>query len=251
MTSERQARPPSGRVPRSRALSVALVALALLPGGAAAQSLDFLTDLFDGVRAVAISFNFVQLNGSGALESDGSCPISEACGGQAEVLLGLDAIDGPYQVELGLSASYLRGFRAVSDQLDLRGATRSFPTIAVYVSRELGEEGKWSPYAGLSFGLSDLWNARAYDGAGAVYSLDGQTFDWGVILALAYDIGPGWVFAESTYTWRTFSSLDWTLPTSAAGVLPSAFPRALEFSGTRVNVGFQFQVKADPPLTSS
>lgn len=39
-----------------------------------------------------------------------------------------------------------------------------------------------------------------------------------------------------------FTSLDWTLPDAVGGALPAAFPRALELSAPRINIGLQFQL---------
>jgi len=211
----------------------------MLPRSAQAQDLDFITNFFEKARGIAIAFQFGQLNAA-ALESDDSCPISSVCGASAEMLFDLADFGTDYSVELGFSASYWRGFRSARSGIDFRGSTRNLPTFSAYVSRDLDP---WSPYGGLAFGLTDLWNAQAYDENNLVYPLDGQTFDWGLIAGLAYSLGPAYVFSELQYSWRTIASLEWTLPPEAQGVLPSEFPRALELSGFKMSVGFQFQFK--------
>ena len=222
-----------------RWMALTTVGMVTLPTQAAAQDLGFITDFFEKARGIAIAFQFGQLNAA-ALESDGACPLASVCGASAEVLIDLADFGDDLSVELGFAASYWRGFRSSRSELDLRGSTRNFPTISAYVSRDIGD---WSPYLGLSFGLTDLWNAQAYDTLGTVYPLDGQTFDWGLLAALAYDLGPAFLTSEVHYSWRTFTSLDWTLPASAEGILPQGFPRALELSGFKLSLGVQFQFK--------
>ena len=221
-------------------LFVAVTSLVLLgpPTPLAAQDLGFITDFFRNAKGIAIGFQVGQLN-SAALMSDDTCPLAPVCGASGEILIDLADFEGDLSVELGFSAGYWRGFKSSNPDVDLRGSIRNLPTISAYVSKDYG---RWSPYAGLSFGLSDLWNAQAYDTDGLVYGLDAQTFDWGIMSALAYDLGPAFAFTELHYTWRRFTSLDWTLPDAVGGALPDAFPRALELSAPRINIGLQFQL---------
>ncbi|MEZ4416488.1 MAG: hypothetical protein R3E10_12145 [Gemmatimonadota bacterium] len=221
-----------------RTLLWCALAPALSAHPAGAQDLGFISAFFEKARGVAIAFQFGQLQGAG-LESDDSCPLGAVCGASAEVLIDLADFGDDYGVELGFSASYWRGFRSSRPELDLRGSTRNFPTLAAYISRNLDP---WSPYVGLSFGLSDLWNAQAYDEDGVVYPLAAQTFDWGLVGGLGYGLGPAYLISEVRYSWRTFTSLDWTLPASTER-LPSAFPRSLELSGFKLSLGLQFQFK--------
>jgi len=220
-------------------LRFAVILWAASPAGVQAQDLSFITDFFQKARGIAIAFQFGQLQGAN-LESNGSCPVASVCGASAEVLIDLAEFDNDMGVELGFAASYWRGFRSSRSEVDLRGSTRSFPTISAYVSRELAA---WAPYMGLSFGLSELWNAQAYDANGFVYPLEAQTFDWGVVAGLGYSLGPVYLISEVHYNWRTFTSLTWTLPDSVGGALPPAFPRALELSGLKMSVGLQFQFR--------
>ena len=230
---------------RVGALAATLALLPLSPAPASGQVEGLVSSLFSTVEGIAISYNFVQLDDGSFLESDGSCLLSEACGAQAEILIDLAAFNNRYSVELGLSASFMRGFKARSDEVDIRGSTRSFPTVGAYISYDLCDPVTggctWSPYVGMSFGLSELWNANAYDTSGRIYDLEGETFDWSLIAAIARKTGPGWLFLEAAYTWRTFASLAWTLPSAANEALPAAFPRSLELGGPRVNIGFQFR----------
>lgn len=225
---------------RIRCLTFSAVLVgALVPRPVAAQDLGFIEKFFEKARGIAIAFQFGQLN-SAALESDDSCPLSAVCGASAEVLIDLADFGEGLSVELGFSASYWRGFQSSNPEIDLRGSTRNLPTVSAYVSRDLFP---WSPYAGLSFGLADLWNAQAYDADGFVYPLDGQTFDWGLVGGLGYSLGPAYLISELHYKWRTFTSLDWTLPAEAGGALPAAFPRALDLSGFKMSLGLQFQFR--------
>ena len=183
---------------------------------------------------------------------DGRCLFGDVCGAGAELLIDLPSFGGDsgFGVELGLGVEYTRGFMSGSDALDLRGSVRSLPTVAAYVTG-LGDvledfPDSLYPYFGLSFGLADLWNARAYDNSGVQFELDGQTFDWGLSLGMAVDLGlTAYLLGEGTYIWRRFSSLDWSLPDAAGEALPAEFPRALELSGWRLKVGLQFQLQGD------
>lgn len=219
--------------------AIAVLALALIaaPTPVHAQDLGFITDFFSKARGIAIGFQMGQLNGAG-LESDGICPAAPVCGANGELLIDLAEFVGDLSVEMGFAAGYWRGFRSSNPEVDLRGSVRNLPTISAYISKDIG---LFSPYVGLSFGLSDLWNAQAYDADGFVFQLDGQTFDWGILGALSYNIGPAFLFSEVHYSWRRFNSLDWSLPSSADGALPPEFPRSLELSGFKLNVGLQFQ----------
>lgn len=216
-----------------------LFGLVATPAHAEAQDLGFITDFFSKARGIAIGFQIGQLN-AGELESDGLCPAAPVCGASGELLIDLAEFVGDLSVEMGFSAGYWRGFQSSSPEVDLRGSVRNFPTISAYISKDIG---LFAPYIGLSFGLSDLWNAQAYDSEGFVYQLDGQTFDWGILGALSYNIGPAFLFSEVHYSWRRFNSLDWSLPSAADGALPAPFPRSLELSGFKLNVGLQFQFK--------
>jgi len=222
------------------------------PTQAAAQDpFSFIGNVFSNAGSLALTAHFTQLNGEGDLVDDGRCFLGDLCGAGAELLLDLPGFSGgDIGVELGLGVDFTRGFKAGSNNVDLRGSIRSLPTIAAYVSG-LGESidgfpNSLYPYFGLSFGLADLWNARAYDTSGLQFELDSQTFDWGLTAGLAVDLGlTAYLLTEATYVWRRFSSLEWSLPDAAQEILPPEFPRALELSGWRFKVGLQFQLKGE------
>lgn len=235
-------------------MMVVVLSCGLHPRSASAQDpFNFIGSVFSNAGSLALTAQFGLLNGEGVLVDDGRCILGDLCGAGIELLLDLPSFSGgDVGVELGLGVEYTRGFKAGSSEVDLRGSVRSLPTFAAYVTG-LGESiedfpDSLYPYFGLSFGLADLWNARAYDDAGLQFELDAQTFDWGVSGGLAVDLGlTAYLLTEATYVWRRFSSLDWTLPDAAAETLPAAFPRALELSGWRFKVGLQFQLKSDDP----
>lgn len=228
------------------------LALASQPGAAHAQDpFSFISSIFSNAGSLALTGQFGLLNGEGILVDDGRCLVGDLCGAGVELLLDLPSFSGgDVGVELGLGVDFTRGFKAGSSAVDLRGSVRSLPTVAAYVSG-LGEAmedfpDSLYPYFGLSFGLADLWNARAYDASGVQFELDGQTFDWGLSAGLAVDLGlTAFLLTEATYLWRRFSSVEWTLPDAANEILPPEFPRALELSGWRFRVGLQFQLNSD------
>lgn len=229
-----------------------MLAATLQPASLRAQDpFSFISSIFSNAGSLALTAQFGLLNGEGDLIDDGRCLFGDLCGAGAELLLDLPSFSGgDVGVELGLGVDFTRGFRAGSSAVDLRGSIRSLPTVAAYVSG-LGESidgfpDSLYPYFGLSFGLADLWNARAYDANGLQFELDGQTFDWGLSAGLAVDLGlTAYLLTEGTYIWRRFSSLEWSLPDAAGEVLPPAFPRAMELSGWRFRVGLQFQLNSE------
>jgi opacity protein-like surface antigen len=227
-----------------RALFAAAVAVAAVHVPAHAQ-MDFIAGVFKDVRSIALSVQGGGIPGSAQLRpSEGDCSFKGVCGMAAEVLIELPSASG-VELELGLGASVLRGFSADEPTLDLHGSVRSFPTVSAYAAlpNALGL-GIAEPYAGLSFGLSELWNARGYDPDGVRYALEAQTFEYGVAAGL-YLRRPEGLFIEGSYRWRNFGSIDWQLPDAAEERLPAGWPRELDLSGWMVSVGWQFRLR-DP-----
>lgn len=234
---------------KRHALSLVLMIAASvsLARPAPAQDLSFFTGgIFKSIHSVTVYLQGTDLESREELRGASSRCLLDICGAGMEALIDLHGHSGGTHVELGVGASYLGGFRARNSVLDLRGALRSFPTFSAYATGPsfLGATGL-RPYAGLSFGLSDLWNTQVYDsvsvGADSLreYTLKGQTFDYGASGGLYVDGGAlSGLFGELAYKRRRFNSLDWT-----PDVVREGWPLSLDFSGWTASVGWQFNLK--------
>jgi len=224
-------------------IAFAAACAAALGAGPAHAQFDFLTEVFEEVNSVTIAVQGSHLPGSRGVRSrDGECMGVGLCGMTAEVLIDLPSVGGQ-DLELGLGTSFLRGFESTEPSLDLHGSLRSFPTLTAYLS--LPEEwgmGIAEPYAGASFGLAMLWNARGYDADGLEYEVEAETIEYGVSAGL-YLIKPSGLFIEGAYRWRQFESLDWEFPDAAGSTLPAGWPRDLDLSGWVFSLGWQFRLR--------
>lgn len=210
-------------------LTLCLAAAAARP--CAAQDLGAIEGLFQDVSAVT-----VYLQGGGVLGSD-DVEGSRLHGAGTEVLIDLKAGDA-WDLELGLGASFLRGYDELDKTLDLRTSLRAFPTVTLYATP--WSFGNASIYTGVSFGLVELWNAQAYDAAGHPWDIEGRTFEYGVSTGLYLAPGRGiGVFAETGLRQREFGSVKWTIPDDAT--LPEGW-RSLDFSGYYVQMGVQLRM---------
>ena len=204
-----------------------------------AQDLSFITGLFKNVHSVTLAAQGGRLFDRENLSTDNSdCKEFGVCGMSAEVLFDLTAPKGTH-LELGLGASYLRGFHeAETSPFQLYGAVRSFPTISVYLT-QAGEAHPIQPYAGVNFGISDLWNVQAYDPSGKELSVKGQTFDYGGTAGLYTGFFRSFgLFAEINYRRRRFPSLDWSRDS-----IPPGAPRELNLDGLLLAFGVQVSLK--------
>lgn len=209
-----------------------LTALALAPAPAAAQDLGLVEGLFEEVTAVTVFYQRGLVSSSDEIDSE-----SWLHGGGTEVLINLKSTERA-SYELGLGASYLRGYDAVEPTLELRTALRALPTVSLYASwnRLLGP---LTVYGGATFGLIELWNAQAYDTAGAQWDVEARAFEQGLSLGMYLEDSPlAGLFAEGGYRFRNFHSVRWT----GEGDLPAEWPRSLDFSGPFVSVGWQLQL---------
>jgi hypothetical protein len=223
----------------------AAAAALLVPGAAQAQDFGLVTGLFRDVNDISIFFQFGGVHNSSELAT--RSPVCCLTGGGTEVLLNLRSSEGGITYELGLGASYLRGFQAQEPTLDLRGSLRALPTISLYGShtRPFGTD-LVSSYLGLNFGLLELWHAQGYAPGGERWNVRAQTFELGATSGVYLNRGPfSGLFVEGTYRLRRFPTLEWT----AAGgePLPPAWPRSLDFSGPLFSVGWQFSLRDDRP----
>lgn len=236
-----------------RSAPVLACALAALSSTPASAQFDFLTGLFEEVNSITIAVQGSQITRSGGVRArESECLGFGICGMTAEVLLDLPSVSGA-DLELGLGSSVLRGFAATEPSLDLHGSVRAFPTISAYATLpESWGMGLFSPYAGASFGLAELWHARGYDDAGTEYELNAETFEYGVVAGV-YLLKPAGLFVEGGFRWRSFASVDWTLPEAAEERLPAGWPRDLDLSGWHVSVGWQFRLRdgEDPPAVTN
>lgn len=158
-----------------------------------------------------------------------------------EVLLSLPQVAGSSsEFELGLGTNFFRGFAAVEPTLDLRASIRTLPQISVYtIFVGLAENSPIQPYAGVTFGFAELWNARGYDREGNVFELTADTYEIGATGGLYMD----WaalkgLYVEVGYRVRNFESLNWSTET-----IPVNWPRSIDTSGWIVNVGWQFRIR--------
>lgn len=217
---------------RRNCVHTAVLTAALLAAGSNPlhAQMDAVEGLFEEVNALTIFYQGGWVTGGDRISGDLN-------GAGLEVLIEL--VSGTNTtLELGLGASYLRGYEADDDLLDLHTSVRALPTVTLYASRA---RGAFAVYGGVSFGLVDLWNAQAYDTAGQPWSVDAQTFELGASLG-SYWTGPAGIgfFLEGGYRDRRFPSLKWTVPDSAS--LPEEW-RSLNLSGVYAQAGIQLRVK--------
>ena len=209
-----------------------LCAAALLAAAPArAQDLGMVEALFDDVSAVTVYYQMGGLSSTNQVTSDGALH-----GAGTEVLINL-ASSARMSYELGLGASYLRGYQSTLPDLDLRASLRALPTISLYATRE---GGLVSAYAGGTFGLIELWNAQAYGPSGQPWDLEARTFELGGTLGFYLQrLLPG-LFAEAAYRFRDFHSVKWASTNDED--LPADWPRSLDFSGPVISLGWQLQL---------
>ncbi len=223
-------------------LLLAMLASVAAPAHLLAQDLRFVEGLFRSVNSFTITMHHGNL--VGAKELDAHCGPFGLCGMGTEVFLNLHDTD-ELLVELALGTSYLQGFTSREQTLDFRGAVRSVPTLSVYTTylRPFGYE-KVQPFVGVSFGLTELWNAQAYDPEGTRYSLRGSTYDQGIAAGVFLNIssisGP---FLETSYRRRRFFSVEWGFPAGVQQV-PEGWPRELNLNSWLLSVGWQFDLKS-------
>jgi hypothetical protein len=220
-----------------RAVLLAAATLPLASSPARAQGLGMVEGLFDEVSAVTIFYQTGLVPFSDEVTTDGGM----LHGGGTEVLINLKSGER-MSYELGLGASYLRGYQAVEPSLDLRASLRALPTVSLYTT---WEREPVSRYLGLGFGLIELWNAQAYGPSGQPWEVEANAFEvvlsGGLYLEDTFAEG---LFVEGGWRYRNFHSVRWT-PTDEDDTLPTEWPRSLDFSGPFLSLGWQLQLDRD------
>lgn len=219
-----------------RSIAIPLILTCLAPAAASAQDLGMVEGLFEEVSAVTVFYQRGWVPWSDEIRSG-----DDLHGGGTEVLINLKSTERA-SYELGLGASYLRGYQAVEPTLELRAALRALPTISLYASwnRLLGP---LTVYGGASFGLVELWNSQAYDTAGTQWDVEARAFEQGVSLGTYLEDSPlAGLFVEGGYRFRNFHSVRWTAEDED---LSQEWPRSLDFSGPFLSLGWQLQLDRD------
>lgn len=226
------------------ACAMFMLASLVLPVRLSAQ-LEFLTGLFKEVQSVTFYAQSALVENQ-TVEGSAKClGLSDVgCGAGTEIMINLAAPEN-VDLKLGLGASFIRGIHEANPEVDLQIAVRSLPSFSIYLTHV--NDGI-QPYIGASFGIADLWNAQAYDTIGREYSMQSSTFELGGtagVYKYVNLLGFG-LFAQYSYRWRHFSSVNYTLSTGRDTV-PTSFPRQIDFSGHYLALGAQFEVKRTPP----
>ena len=147
--------------------------------------------------------------------------------------------DTLYLLELALGYGQISGFRPRRGDTDVRASLRELPSLAIYASRE-GGRGRLAEYFGIRSGLAQLQSARFYAEDGAVWSAQANAFQVGLTAGAAFELSSGLsAFLETSYTYRTFDSIEW----EGDGPPPLAAPRSLNLSTLALTAGFQFRVR--------
>lgn len=213
---------------------------------------------FDAITALFKEVHSITLYGQGAyvedpnVDGESECAFLSGtlCGIGTEVLIDVGGSGAGSHVELGLGASFLRGLTSKRGDMEFNAGIRSFPTISAYITDVFPQLGALEVYTGASIGLIDLQNAQTYDTNGVERGVAGSTFEFGVPVGFYVDLGGplrgAGVFAEGSYRWRRFASLDYTLVDADSGRTPSNWPRELDLSGATLALGLQFRLKQDP-----
>jgi len=211
----------------------------LAPLSVQAQLPGVFEGLFEQVNSIVFFTQIGTVSGSSAVE--GTVAEFGVAGIGTEVLLSLPQIAGTSsEFELSLGTTFVRGFQSVEPPLDLHATIRTLPQISVYATFVgIAENSPIQPYAGLTFGFAELWNAQGYDVDGNVYELSADTYELGATFGLYVDASllQG-LYLEAGYRLRNFESLNW-----GAETVPDNWPRSIDASGFIVNLGWQFRIR--------
>ncbi|MGQ0643495.1 MAG: hypothetical protein ACT4P6_22335 [Gemmatimonadaceae bacterium] len=228
----------------SRRILFALTLVAASGASSAAHAqgeLGFVSTVFARVHKLSMFVHSLEPTGESILDQSGrGCITLSLCGAGTRVLIALDTRSDRLDLDLGLGAGYLRTVRArTGDSLEIRGAIRALPVLSTQATfMNLG----WiRPYVVGSFGLVDLWNGRATNGAGKQTSVTATSFEYGMSLGIgvAPPFTNGRMLLEAGYRARNFASLGYAQPEP----LGRQWPRELDLSGWQVSAGWQFDLR--------
>ena len=140
-------------------------------------------------------------------------------------------------IELGIGYSEIHGFISANPDVDIRGAIRELPSVALYVVYT--PEATLVPYLGFRTGLAQLHGFRAYTGEtmDTLHTATGSTFQIGAAAGLAVTLGEKTaIYLEPSYTFRKVSGVEWS---EVDGRVPDVLPRTLNLSTWMLSLGVQ------------
>ena len=141
------------------------------------------------------------------------------------------------RIELGIGYSEIHGFISSRPDVDIRGAIRELPSVALYVV--YSPEATLVPYLGFRTGLAQLHGFRAYAGetTDTLHTATGSAFQIGAAAGLALSLGEKTaIYLEPSYTFRKVSAVEWS---EVDGRVPEVLPRTLNLSTWMLSVGIQ------------
>jgi hypothetical protein len=219
---------------------------------------------FDGIT---VFYRAGRLSGYNELRASPTAPCAAnltnlpACGWGFETVYHLtkDDEDSPWGAELAVGYDFLTLHATIGDTAgyELRGSMQTLPSLTLYVSHDIGKQGKEGKraafYLGLGTGITVLKNVHAYDSIGRIYSISGDAWAFTPSIGTTYELpiaeGHGLgasVFVEAAYEVRDFTSIAYTLP-SKVEALPADLPRSLSASGPVLNFGFEINFRKKKP----
>ena len=157
------------------------------------------------------------------------------------------------ELEVALGYSQFSGFRSKAPNIELRGAVREFPSVAVYGSFQFTDIpfplNHFSPYFGIKSGFIELTNVQALiAGTGDTlnaYSATAKAFQLGGVYGLVASVGDRLhFFVEQAQHIRRLPNVSWDGPVK--GKNPASLPRAFDFSGPTLSFGLQVTIKPRP-----
>jgi hypothetical protein len=153
------------------------------------------------------------------------------------------------QLELALGYSQFSGFQSTDPTLELRGAVREIPAVAVYGTfvddNARGILKYIEPYLGVTSGIIQLSNVTLLDRAKVdtlvAFSANGSAFQLGGAGGIQIPMGDRIsFFSEISYQIRRFPGVQWG--GSGSTKIRSAYPKQLDFTGRALTIGLEFGI---------
>ncbi len=150
-----------------------------------------------------------------------------------------------YSFEVAVGFTQTGAFVSRVPENDIRVSLREAPSVSIYVNRDARPPllsllpVNYGIYFGARSGVISLNAGRAYTDT-SVTSFTGETFQLGAVAGLVAEFGGVNFFAEGSYMWRDFKSVEWDR-TSGLGTLP----RRVDLSGASLAFGMQLRLKPD------